>query len=77
MHLDRVNPVCVFGISKQTLSLFRMDLFWDAYDKGEGCGSQKYPPSPKSVTHPSRKKLGRYTLPEDPKKSHDTPLEFC
>ena len=34
-----------------------MGLFWDAYDRGEEGGRKKDPPSPKSVTHPSMKKL--------------------
>ena len=45
-----------------------MGLFWDAYDREEGGGRQKDPPSPKPVTHPTMKKLGSYTLlEEDPK----------
>ena len=35
-----------------------MDLFWDAYDREEGGGRQKDPPSSKPVTHPTMKKLG-------------------
>ena len=58
LDLDRVKPVCVFGISKQTLKLLRMDLFWGAYDKEEGGGRQKDPQSPKPVTHPPMRKLG-------------------
>ena len=34
-----------------------MGLFWDAYDMGEEGGRKKDPPSPKSFTHPSMKKL--------------------
>ena len=33
--------MCVFGISKQTLKQFRMDLFWDAYDREDGVGGKK------------------------------------
>ena len=71
----------LFGISKQTLKLFRMGLFWDAYDREEGAGRQKYPPSPKPVTHPTMKKVGT-VIPYLKKiqkihKSRDTPLEFC
>ena len=58
MDLGKVKPVCAFGISKQSLKLFRMGLFWDAYDREEGAGRQKYPPSPKPVTHPTMKKVG-------------------
>ena len=50
--------MCLFGISNQTLKLFRIGLFWDAYDREEGGGRQKDPPSSKSVTHPTMKKLG-------------------
>ena len=35
-----------------------MGLFWDAYDREERAGRQKYPSSPKSVTHPTMKKVG-------------------
>ena len=70
----------VFGISKQTLKLFRMGLFWDAYDREQGGGRQKDSPSPKPVTHPTMKKLGT-VIPHLKKKKihklHDTPLEFC
>ena len=58
LDLDRVKPVCVFGISKQTLRLFRMGHFWDAYDREEGGGRQRDPHSSKPVTHPTMKKLG-------------------
>ena len=34
-----------------------MGLFWDAYDREEGGGRQKVPPSSKPVTHPTMKKL--------------------
>ena len=40
LDLGRVKPVCVFGNSKQTLNLFRMDHFGAAYDGGR----QKEPP---------------------------------
>ena len=58
-----------------------MRFFWEAYDMGEKGGRQKYPPSPKSVTHRTMKKLGT-VLPYLKKiqkihKSRDTPLEFC
>ena len=57
-----------------------MDLFSNAYIGG-GWWEAKIPlPSQKSVTHPTMKKLGSYTLLEEgPKntKSRDTPLEFC
>ena len=72
--------MCVFEISKQTLKLFRMGLFWDAHDREEEGGRQKDPPPPKLVTHPTMKELGSCTLlEEDPKKhkSRDTPLELC
>ena len=36
----RVKRVCVFGKSKQTLTLFRMDLF----EAANGAGEQKDPP---------------------------------
>ena len=49
--------MCLFGISRQTLNVFRMGFFWDAYYRGEG-DRQKDPPSPKFVTHPTMKKLG-------------------
>ena len=73
--------MCAFEISKQTFKLFRMGLFWDAYDREEGGGRQKDPPSPKPVTHPTMKKLGT-VIPYLKKiqkihKSRDTPLEFC
>ena len=35
LDFDRVKPVCVFGKSKQTLTLFRMGLFEAAYAAGE------------------------------------------
>ena len=40
LDFGRVKPVCVFGKSKQTLTLFRMGLFEAAY----GAGEQKDPP---------------------------------
>ena len=58
LDLGRIKPVCVFEMSKQTLKIFRMGLFWDAYDREERGGSQKEPPSLKPTTHPTMKKLG-------------------
>ena len=49
--------MCLFGISKKILKLFKMGLFWDVYDREEGGGRQKDPPSSKPVTHPTMKKL--------------------
>ena len=47
--------MCVFGISKQILNLFRMGLFRAAYKQGRG--RQKDTPSPKSLTQSTMKKL--------------------
>ena len=57
LDFGRVKPVCVFGISKETSKLFRMGLFWGAYNREEEGGRQKDPPSPKPVTHSTMKKL--------------------
>ena len=57
LDLGRIKPLCVFGISKQTLKIFRMGLFWDAYDREEWGGRQKDPPSSKPITHATMKKL--------------------
>ena len=62
LDLGRVKSVCVFGISKQTLKLFRMGLFWDSYDSEEKGGRKKDSPSPKPVTHPTMKKVGTVVL---------------
>ena len=54
--------MCVFGISKETLKLFRMGFFWNAYDREEVGGRQKDPPFPKPVTYPTTKKPGTVVL---------------
>ena len=49
--------MCVLGISQEILILFRMGFFCDVYDREEGGGRQKDPPSSKPVIHPTMKKL--------------------
>ena len=60
MDLARLKLVCIFGISKQALKIFKMILLSDAYYREEGGWRQKDPLSlkSKSVTHPTMKKLG-------------------
>ena len=75
LDLSRVKPVCVFGKSKQTLTLFRTGLFGAASEVGR-------PTLPKFCrTNPTMKKLGTVIpcLKKIQKiyKSLDTSLEIC
>ena len=51
LDLSKAKPVCVFWISKQTLKLFRMGLFWDAYNRDKKGVGGKNTLHPQNLPH--------------------------